>query len=31
MSEEINNTGAEPEEHGSHEEFLAITTQEDLS
>ena len=30
MSEEINNTGTGTEEHGGHEEFSAITTQEDL-
>lgn len=30
MSKEINNTGTGAEEHGGHEEFSAITTQEDL-
>lgn len=30
MSEEINSAGTGTEEHGGHEEFSAITTQEDL-
>jgi hypothetical protein len=30
MSEEINSAGTGVEEHGGHEEFSAITTQEDL-
>lgn len=30
MSEEINSAGTGIEEHGGHEEFSAITTQEDL-